>query len=245
MFRIASFGKSDRGLKRSNNEDAFLVDESLGINVLADGMGGAAAGELASGIFAQAALEVFSNHHQSAQAGLEAQELLQKVYVLAHSRILKHVKANPEHRGMGCTAELLFLHDDKFSLGHIGDSRTYLYRRGQLKLLTKDHSLVQQQLDQGLISRDQAKVHRYRNVLLRAVGTGEALAVDFLKGKVAPGDMFLLCSDGLTSLVDDGRIQEVLASDPDISAKIDTLIDLAKSAGGHDNVTVILSEVSQ
>jgi protein phosphatase len=242
MNRVIAFGKSDRGLKRPSNEDAFFVKAELGFHVLADGMGGAAAGELASQIFAVTALEVFS--------GLPPRESdhdvvlrLEKSYELANERILSHVRIHPDDRGMGCTAELLVILNNKFILGHVGDSRTYLYRRGKLKQLTRDHSLVQDQLDQGLITPMEARTHRLRHVILRAVGTNEALPVDLLRGEILQGDLFLLTSDGLTDMVEDRTIREVLALHVDISRKAERLIELAKAAGGHDNITVILSEV--
>ncbi len=242
MDHIISTGKSDPGLKRPNNEDAFLVNVTRGLHVLADGMGGAAAGELASGIFIETARELSSG--PAAQAGEECRQWLQRVFELANARILDHVGAHPEHRGMGCTAELLILNNNKFALGHIGDSRTYLYRKGQLKQLTKDHSLVQEQLDQGLITSQEARNHRLRHVILRAVGTTDALAVDFLKGNVFAGDLFLLCSDGLTDMVEDPVITRILAAPIDLGGKAERLIEAAKAAGGNDNITVILSEVA-
>ncbi|MGV8073242.1 MAG: Stp1/IreP family PP2C-type Ser/Thr phosphatase [Syntrophobacteraceae bacterium] len=241
MDHIISFGKSDPGLRRPNNEDAFLIEPKLGLNILADGMGGAAAGELASQIFTETARELFTWPHPPTED--ERMRLLQQTYEQANARILDHVTQHQEHRGMGCTAELLLLWDSKFVLGHIGDSRTYLYRKGRLKQLTRDHSLVQDQVDQGLITTEEARTHRMRHVILRAVGTGESLAVDFLRGNTFPGDLFLLCSDGLTDMVDDRAIEDVLALPIDLSQRVEKLIDSAKAAGGHDNVTVILSEV--
>ena len=238
---MIAYGKSDLGLRRSNNEDTFLVRTELGLSILADGMGGAAAGELASQIFVDTGLEIFTGAHaRTEQQGLE---LLHKCYKLANERILRHVIENPRHEGMGCTAELLLFVDEKFVLGHVGDSRTYLYRNGQLRQLTKDHSLVQDQLDKGLITPAQARKHRLRNVILRAVGTQETLVVDFIRGKASPGDIFLLCSDGLTDMIDDRAILEVLSLPATIPEKTEALIRSAIAAGGYDNVTVILTEV--
>ena len=145
---------------------------------------------------------------------------------------------------MGCTAELLVFLDHGYVLGHVGDSRTYLFRSGQLKRLTNDHSVVQSQLDQGLINAAEARKHPMRNVILRAVGTNEVLAFDLIRGRIQLGDLFLLCSDGLTDMVEDGVLREVLAADLPLLQKVDQLVDLANSAGGHDNITVILGEVA-
>jgi PPM family protein phosphatase len=241
MNRIISFGKSDRGLKRSNNEDAFFIKVELGFNVLADGMGGAAAGELASQIFTETALELFSA--SPTKSDDQSLQLLQRSYELANERILDHVRSHPEDHGMGCTAELLVLCNNKFALGHVGDSRTYLFRKGQLRQLTRDHSLVQDQVDQGLITFQEARTHRLRHVLLRAVGTTDTLAVDCISGNILPGDLFLVSSDGLTDMVEDMTIAEVLALPIGINEKVERLIEAAKAAGGHDNITVILSEI--
>ncbi len=243
MYRVVSIGKTDTGLRRSNNEDAFYVDQQLGVCALADGMGGAAAGELASQLFANTAREIFSVFQ--AQSEEQQLDLLQRTYELANERILEHVREKPEHAGMGCTAELLRFYDQKFVLGHVGDSRTYLFRGGELKQLTRDHSLVQDQLDLGLITPEEARKHRLRNVILRAVGTKEDLAVDFVRGRLLPGDIFLLCSDGLTDMIEDDAIQGVLSVASTVGQKVETLVEMANAAGGNDNITVIVSKVIQ
>ena len=239
--RIISFGTSDPGRKRPNNEDALVVMPELDLCVVADGMGGAAAGELASRALADTALELFGNAADRSEQ--DTLDLVQKVFRLANERILRHVTEHPHHQGMGCTAELLTFTDQLYVLGHVGDSRTYLFRKGQMKQLTRDHSLVQDQLDQGLITLAESRKHPLRNVILRAVGTSEDLAVDLVRGRIFPGDLFLLCSDGLTDMVEDHAIREVLAASLSLARKGEKLIDRANSAGGHDNVTVVLSEV--
>jgi protein phosphatase len=144
---------------------------------------------------------------------------------------------------MGCTAELIAFDNQNFVLGHVGDSRTYLYRQERLKQLTHDHSLIQNQIDQGLISPVEARRHSLRNVILRAVGAEEILAIDLVRGKSLPGDLFLLCSDGLTDLVDDDSIQKILLTPLKLPQKVEGLIEIAKSSGGFDNITVILCEM--
>lgn len=238
---ILSFGKSDIGLVRKNNEDFFAVDADLGFCTVADGMGGAAAGEIASSIFVETAAEIFS---RTASFSDEIRtELVQKAFVLANQRILDHIGNNPHHRGMGCTAELLVVTDQGFVLGHMGDSRTYRMRQTQLKQLTKDHSLVQDQLDQGLITPEQAANHIQRNVILRAVGTTQNPSLDLIRGRIQTGDVFLLCSDGLTDMVSDDAIGKVLRHYPEIHEAADILIDLAKHAGGKDNITAVLLKI--
>ncbi|HOO39281.1 MAG TPA: Stp1/IreP family PP2C-type Ser/Thr phosphatase [Deltaproteobacteria bacterium] len=238
---IHAFGKSDTGLIRKNNEDSFAVDIQAGFCTVADGMGGAAAGEIASSIFVETAAEIFSKH------GSFSEELrvghMQQAFITANQRILDHIKSNPDHAGMGCTAELLAITDEGFVLGHMGDSRTYRLRNGQLKLLTKDHSLVQDQLDQGIITPEQAAKHLQRNVILRAVGTTQNPSLDLVRGRTYPGDLFLLCSDGLTDMVSDETILQALRQYPRLPEAADVLIALAKDGGGKDNVTVVLMHI--
>lgn len=235
-------GKTDTGLKRENNEDVFSLSPEEDFCLAADGMGGAAAGEVASKIFAETALEIFSdNTHRSEK---EILYRVQKAYRIANEKIFEHVTQHPNHRGMGCTAELLAFFDEGFILGHIGDSRTYRLRDGQLEQLTQDHTLVQQQLQEGLISPDQAKNHPMRNVIFRAVGVKEELTIDLLDGKFYPEDLFLLCSDGLTDMIQDDQIQDILCSDIDLNQKAEDLIESAKVAGGADNITVVLAAIT-
>lgn len=238
---VTSFGKSDVGLKRSHNEDAFVTGDESGLAVVADGMGGAAAGEVASRIFIETAAEVLSRKRSSEK---ETVKWVQHAFRLANTRILDYARANPQCRGMGCTAEAIVFFQDRYVVGHVGDSRTYLFRSGKLKQITKDHSLVEEQRDQGLITDAEARNHPHRNIILRAVGVDERFTVDIVSGKVGPGDCFLLCSDGLTDMVDDPAIEDVLSRCLDISQQVENLIDLARSAGGDDNITVVLCEVA-
>jgi len=242
MSKIISFGKSDVGLKRSNNEDTFVVRPDLGFAAVADGMGGPASGEVASRIFADTVLEIFKNN--SGRSEMELPELLRNVFQLSNERIISTADDDPRHKGMGCTAEVLAFYSEGYVAGHVGDSRTYLLREGRLRQITKDHSIVQDQLDQGLIKPDEARNHALKHVILRAVGVRDDLAVDIIRGKTRPGDIFLLCSDGLTDMLKDPVIQEALLLPLDLEQKADRLIGLAKAAGGNDNITVALCEVT-
>lgn len=235
-------GKTDIGLRRSNNEDAFIISPELGFCLAADGMGGAAAGELASKIFADTVLEIFAD--STDQSEKEILYRVKKAFSFANEKILDDATQNPNHEGMGCTAELLAFFGDGFALGHVGDSRTYRFRNGQLSQLTQDHTLVQQQIEEGLISSENIRNHPLRNIILRALGQERELALDLLRGKILPGDLFLLCSDGLTDMVQDDQIQEILSSDIDIHRKADKLVESAKAAGGKDNITVVLVAIA-
>jgi PPM family protein phosphatase len=240
-MRIISSGRTDIGLKRSNNEDAYLERLDLGVLAVADGVGGCAAGEIASGIFVDTAREVFE---RGCYADTETSALVQEVFRVANERILVDTEEHPENHGMGCTAELIAFNGERYIVGHVGDSRTYLFRDGELRRITRDHSLVQDQLEQGLITQEDARRHRLRNVVLRAVGIESSVALDLIKGRMLPGDIFLLCSDGLTDMVQEDSIRDTLASPLGLADKVEQLVENAKSAGGNDNITVLLGQVS-
>lgn len=232
--------KTDPGLRRSHNEDRCFVDNQKGYFLVADGIGGAAAGEIASAIFAKTTVDTFSSRPERTTE--ETLKIVSICFRSANSAILADIAATPSHLGMGCTAELLALQQDGFVLGHIGDSRTYLLRNKVLTRLTTDHSLVQQQLDLGLITAEEAKNHLLKNVILKAVGTEEQLEADIRQGHLEKGDLFLLCSDGLTDMVEEGRIHEVLLTEASLEQKAEELVKLANEAGGRDNITVVLVE---
>lgn len=236
------YGQTDIGLKRENNEDVFLLNSEMDFCLTADGMGGAAAGELASKIFADTAQEIFEG--QTDQSQKEVLYRVQKTFQLANQNILEHVVQNRSHKGMGCTAELLAFSDEGFILGHMGDSRTYRFRDGKLEQLTQDHTLVQQQLEDGLISEHQIRNHPLRNIIYRAVGIKQELSLDLVIGQTAVQDLFLLCSDGLTDMIMDDQIQDILCLNDDIHRKVDELIEKAKAAGGNDNITVVLVAIT-
>ena len=235
--KIDFFGKSDVGLVRTCNEDAFAVRPDLNICLAADGMGGAAAGELASRMFVESALKVFD----TPGADEDTTECIKKAFYFANRDILDHVRENPRHKGMGCTAELLAFTEEGFVLGHMGDSRTFRLRNSTLRQLTRDHSLVQEQVDQGLISTEEARHHAMRNIVLRAIGVDQEISLDLIRGSVRPGDHFLLCSDGLTDMVAEQNIANVLLSGNSLAEKTAALIDLAKKNGGTDNITAVMA----
>jgi len=240
MLKFNFSGKTNVGLVRANNEDTYRIEPELGFCLVADGLGGAAAGDLASRIFSESTLEVFRHYNNRTEK--EIVLLVQKAFSLANTNILDHVRINPYHKGMGCTAELLAFDNKGFVLGHMGDSRTYRFRNGLLKQLTQDHSLVQNQVKAGLLTPENARTHPMRNVILRAVGITNQPALDLIRGRIYTEDQFLLCSDGLTDMVEDIGIQVVLSSTMTLNQKVARLIEMALSAGGNDNITVVLLE---
>ena len=243
MVRISCAGRSDTGQKRRNNEDALIMNADLGFACVADGMGGAASGEVASSIFVRSVSEVFGQGSGKVEG--ETARQVQKAFLLANETIWKEAAANPDFKGMGCTAELLAFEDRSYLLGHVGDSRTYLFRNNKLRRVTKDHSIVQDQLDKGFITPEEAKTHSLRNVITRAVGVHETLAVDLIRGRGLPGDLFLLCSDGLSDMVAEEKIAEILIRPVSLDEKAALLVESANAAGGKDNITVALCLVEE
>lgn len=241
MSPINFAGKTDIGMRRSNNEDAFVIRPDLGFMALADGMGGAASGEVASRIFVDIVSRLFSEADRQSEPAIA--QLVKKAFTLANQEMLEQGRENTEQHGMGCTGELLAFYDYSYILGHVGDSRTYLLRSGKLRQLTKDHSLIQDQIDQALITAAEARTHPLRSVIMRAIGVNETLVIDLIRGTSQPGDLFLSCSDGLTDRVMDQHIQEYLAIPLNLQRKAEKLVDAANEEGGYDNITVVLSEV--
>lgn len=240
MTNIAAFGKTDVGLHRTNNEDVFLLMPEAGSFALADGMGGPAFGEVAAAIFAETSRRMLP----ASPPGTidDAERLARDVFLIANRDILAYASEDADREGMGCTAELLLFVGDEWLVAHVGDSRSYRFRGGRLSRITKDHSLVQEQVDRGLLSEADARRHPMRNVIVRAVGTSERVEPDIHRGALLPGEMILLCSDGLTDMADEADIEAILAGPGPLAEKGKRLVDLALAAGGRDNVTVVLCE---
>lgn len=242
LLQISACCESDKGLVRSYNEDTCLVNNEDCYYLVADGMGGAAAGETASGMFRDTVVELFALTPKQRLDDDSLQELINECFQSAHRRMLAHAKQQPADKGMGCTAELLAYRNNSIVIGHVGDSRTYRLRNSRLVQLTTDHSFVQKQAELGLITEEQARTHAMKNLILRAVGSGNRLEVDMICSDVKPGDLFLLCTDGLTSMVSKKEIREILCYELVPEVKMTMLIDQANFNGGRDNVSVVLVE---
>ena len=242
IINIQASGITDPGRARSHNEDSFFIHQNLGIFMVADGMGGHSGGDIASDIFRSTTIDVFVNQEDNNAETDE--ERIKRCFNRAHLEILDRVKRAPHLKGMGCTANLLRIQDDAITLGHTGDSRTYLLRAKQLEQLTTDHSFVQQQIDLGLLSPEQAKHHKLRNIILQAVGVTESLQVDIITREILPNDVILLCTDGLYTMLEDETIKEILSSEMTPAQKAGVLVNLANGAGGKDNVTVIIIAIT-
>ena len=230
---VKVYKATDIGLVRSSNEDSMLCLPS-DTYMVADGMGGHAAGEGASHIFIDTAREL-----------LQAQELpyselvLKKLVLRANTAILQQVAEHPEYNGMGTTATVFHREGNRGVWAHVGDSRLYLLRGGVLQQITRDHSLVSDLVENGTITQEQARTHPRKNVLMRAVGVEEELIVDTGSFELQSGDSILLCTDGLTNMVENEEIQRLLQV-PEEQDKASALVAAALEAGGLDNVTAVV-----
>ena len=231
MTQLRAGGATDVGLVRDHNEDNYLADERL--FAVADGVGGHKAGEVAS----QMAADVVSRVYYEAQAA--PGEALRRAVEEANRLIFKAAAEDAAKHGMGTTCTALALCGGRAYAAHVGDSRLYMLRAGQLYQLSEDHSAVNEMVKMGLITKEQARTHEDKNVILRALGTSPEVEVSTVEPfDVSAGDRFLLCSDGLYDLVLDDEIAAVLNESADIHAAGERLIRTAKERGGHDNITV-------
>lgn len=228
---------TDRGLRRARNEDALLVLPSAGLYAVADGMGGHAAGDVAS----RTATRVLSESFEQPPPARQLRRHLVEAFSNANRAILEQAAADPSMHGMGTTLTALAMPPRGHGvIVHIGDSRAYRMRDGNLEQLTADHTWVQQQVDAGVLAPEAVRGHPYASVLLRVLGTAEDAAPDEFEIEARRGDLFLLCSDGLSGVAGDDAIRTILAEDSTLEAKKDRLIAAALEAGGPDNISVVL-----
>jgi protein phosphatase len=228
--------RTDTGRQRQANEDSFFAGSQL--FAVADGMGGAQAGEVASRI----AAESFEPAIRGDESG---EAYLRSIAETANRRIHSIAQRDSTRSGMGTTLTAALVEDDEVSIAHVGDSRAYVYRDGNLRLLTSDHSLVEELRRQGRLTDEQAEDHPQRSIITRALGPEDAVEVDTMTFSARPGDVFLLCSDGLTTMIKDDRIAEILATADDLDAAVDQLVREANEAGGRDNITAVAFRLAE
>jgi len=240
--------KTDTGRARDNNEDCAVFDEATNIAVLADGMGGYNAGEIASGMATAFIKSELSRWLSEAGDGAKSKEVRRALEICvdnANLSIYNSANSNAHYSGMGTTLVVTIFRDDKLMVGHIGDSRCYRARKGDFEQVTKDHSLLQEQIDAGLITKEQSANSSIKNLVTRALGVEEAVLLEINEYGVEMGDIYLLCSDGLSDMVDDVSIARIVLSGAALAQKADSLIDLANQHGGRDNISVVLVEVGE
>jgi PPM family protein phosphatase len=237
MLKVAEEAhKTDTGRQRHANEDSYFAKAPL--FAVADGMGGAQAGEVASRIAAGA----FERGTVSDETPAEGQ--LEQIAQRANREIHKLAQEDSSRAGMGTTLTAAMVRDDEVALSHVGDSRAYVLRDGQLKRLTKDHSLVEELRRQGRLTEEQAEEHPQRSIITRALGPEPSVNVDTMTFPARDGDVFLLCSDGLTTMVSDDQIRELLTSAKSLRSAVSKLIDAANRGGGRDNITAVAFRVA-
>jgi len=255
-FSLESAGATDVGRKRQLNEDVFLIDKELGVYVVADGMGGHAAGEVASRLAADEIFRAFGGptplnretwpEHWDPDRSTTA-NLVVDAILAGHERVTKAVQNNPDLKGMGTTV-VVGVHpagSRTLVICHVGDSRAYRWRSRELSVLTQDHSWVHEQVTAGFLTEEAARTHPLKNVVTQALGGSAEPRVDILETELLDGDVYLLCSDGLNSMLTDDEIAECLDDDQVLDEQATRLIDAANQRGGNDNVTVVLLRASQ
>jgi PPM family protein phosphatase len=249
-MRFVAAAKTDVGQKRQGNEDGFCLDPALGLYVVADGMGGHAAGEVASRLAVETIQEGMEKYLSGADAAIvepaaaagsaEANFLLSSIR-LANRIIFDSAKDRREYTGMGTTVVAVLAQGDRFVLANVGDSRIYRIRLDQIVQVSRDHSFVQQQVDNGMMSPVEAHQSQYRHMITRALGLKESVDVDLTEEPAHPGDVLVLCSDGLSDLLDDEEILAAVRNQgDDLDRACQALVDRANAKGGDDNITVLV-----
>ncbi|HKQ31272.1 MAG TPA: Stp1/IreP family PP2C-type Ser/Thr phosphatase [Burkholderiales bacterium] len=249
---IEMVGVTDTGRMRAENEDAIRVSPQIGLAVLADGMGGHQAGEVASGLAIDMVtrhfVETFAREIERKKKGetsvsdvvMEVNAVYDAVQ-LANNAIHEMAQARPECAGMGSTLVIVVFYDDKICVGHVGDSRLYRYRAGELKQVTEDHSVIQELVSRGLLTLEEAKVTVGKNLVTRALGVEPTVEPDVSEQPVTEGDIYLICSDGLNDMLSDADMQKILDDHGgDLQQAADQLVAHANERGGADNISVIL-----
>lgn len=240
---------SDAGLVRTFNEDSVAVDEDLGLVVVADGMGGYKAGDVAAGMATMIVGKMLAEHLANRRHGDGMPvdvEVIRGAIARANQAIYHAAHNKAQFQGMGTTVVMALFHDDLVTIAHAGDSRAYRLRQDRLEQLTVDHSLLQEQLEIGLIGADDARVSHNRNLVTRALGVHPQIAVDVRQERALPGDVYLLCTDGLNDMVDDADIElAMVALKENLPLMVKQLTLMANDNGGHDNITVAAVRVDR
>lgn len=245
--------RSDPGMVRSHNEDAVFFNSALGMAILADGMGGYNAGEVASGMATtllgselEKAFQKAPPHQLDASGKLNSHGVLETEIARANTAIYQAAQSQPQYAGMGTTLVVALFYDNMMTVAHIGDSRLYRLRGDEFQAITRDHSLLQEQIDSGMITAEEARHSQNKNLVTRALGVDPAVEPEIRDYDTMPGDVYLLCSDGLNDMVEDEEIALTLQA---LSANLDLaatqLVQTANDSGGRDNVSVILVRIAR
>jgi PPM family protein phosphatase len=234
----------DAGRARSNNEDSVIVDGETGVAVLADGMGGYNAGEVASNMatsFIHTEMSRWLREATQVASDADVRRAMDICVENANREIFDAANSNPQYAGMGTTLVVAVFREGRLLLGHVGDSRCYRMRAGKLQQITRDHSLLQEQIDAGLITPEQAAFSANKNLVTRAVGVEDTVLLESHQHDIQDGDLYLLCSDGLSDMVDDFELAALLQKVESLPESAQALVSAANEAGGRDNISVILA----
>lgn len=238
---MIGFAKTDIGKAREINQDYYYIskpEDHLQLFILADGMGGYNGGEIASSLATESTRSYIENNFNKIEhTKEEIIELMKNAVQYANMVVFEKSKTVQELEGMGTTLDICFIYNNKIYMGHVGDSRVYRVRGEVMRKLTKDHSYVQQLVEDGKITREEANHHPKKNMLLKALGCTAYVEPDIRARNIETGDILMMCSDGLTNMVEEKQIYQVIKENPETAPKV--LVDLANEAGGYDNITVI------
>lgn len=238
--------KTDPGRARENNEDSVAVDEATCVGVLADGMGGYNAGEIASGMATAFIKSELAQWLSQAGPQVNAGQVRRAIEICVddvNRSIFNAANANPQYSGMGTTLVVGVFRGDRLMLGHIGDSRCYRWRGNELLQITSDHSLLQKQIDAGWLTPEQAAASPHKNLLTRALGVGDVVLLELKEHQLEAGDIYLMCSDGLPDMMEDAAMARILQNGSSLAQMAQELVFRANENGGRDNITVLLTQV--
>lgn len=248
--KIEITGKTDVGSVRDHNEDAISTETSLGLAILADGMGGHRGGEVASAITVSTIYDSLSKKLKSISDGGTDEETgyslesktIHDAIIIANNNVFKSSNENAQYQGMGTTVVVLLFYDNRLTVAHVGDSRLYRIRDGVFEQLTRDHSLLQELVDRGFYTPEQARESLNKNLVTRAIGINENVRIDVQEDVAQVNDIYLLCSDGLNDMVEDDIIYQIIKRNTDnLESAVTELIEEANRRGGKDNISVILA----
>lgn len=244
-LKVSACGLSDVGLVRQNNEDVWAELPELHFYVLADGMGGHLAGEVAAREAVDTFCRIVQKNFKEKKSLDESKELIRHALEQVNAHVFKMSRSVPDFKGMGTTLCILYLHDEGVIIAHVGDSRIYRLRKGKLEQMTKDHSLVSELVELGQIAEHQACDFVYKNIITRAIGTESSVEPTVKSVECFPEDTYLLCSDGLSDLLTSAEIEAIMKNQHLLSQSAKALVDRAKEKGGHDNITLVMVKIHE
>lgn len=238
-YKVMSSGESITGKKRENNEDSFLLLNQYNLFLVADGMGGHQAGEVASSIVRKTIEENYEKIKD-----LEPYKRLEEIVKLSNDRVVERAQQKNYLKGMGSTLTILLLEDEKYYVAHVGDSRAYIFRDNKLEQITEDHSLIQAQIKAGYLTEEQGKQSRLKHILMKSIGGKVDISPDIKEDKIQIGDIFLLSTDGFHGELEEEEIKNLLLLPDDLNNKVRNMVDFANEKDGSDNITVLLIKIS-